>query len=101
MSDPTLKELRQQEQAIVVSKARHDQPRVARAMELLEEMGAACLELAALAKDISADHVEAHLVALKLDRDRAELAMVSAERTLQTILREAAQREAEQAISEA
>lgn len=101
MSEPTLNELRQKEQEIAVGKARHDQPRVARAMELLEGMGAACLELAALAKDISADHVEAHLVALKLDRDRAELAMVSAERTLQAILREAAQREAEQTVSEA
>lgn len=100
MSEPTLNELRQKEQEIAVGKARHDQPRVARAMELLEGMAAACLELATLAKDISADHVEAHLVALKLDRDRAELAMVSAERTLQAILREAAQREAEQAVSE-
>lgn len=83
-------DLRAAEADLLRRKAEHDAAPLARAAELLTEIAAACDELGKLGPQILTPYVEAHLTALKLDRDRADMAVVAAERALETILNEAA-----------
>lgn len=79
-------DLRAEEAALARRKAEHDTQPLARAAELLGQIKAACDELGALGGHILTPYVEAHLTALKLDRDRAQMAIATAEAALESIL---------------
>lgn len=83
-------DLRAAEAELLRRKAQHDVEPLARAAELLTGIAAACDELGRLGQQILTPYVEPHLIALKLDRDRAHMAVVTAERALETVLNEAA-----------
>lgn len=79
-------DIRAEEAALARRKAEHDTQTLARAAELLGLTKAACDELGVLAGQILTPYVEAHLTALKLDRDRADMAVAMAEKALEAIL---------------
>lgn len=83
-------DLRAAEAELLRRKAQHDVEPLARAAELIAQIAAACDELGRLGPQILTPYVEAHLTALKLDRDRADMAVVAAERALEAVLNEAA-----------
>ena len=79
-------DLRAEEAALARRKAEHDVQPLARAAELLGLTREACEELGSLAGQILTPYVEAHLTALKLDRDRADMAVATARAALEAIL---------------
>lgn len=83
-------DLRAEEAALARRKAEHDVQPLARAAELIAGIAAACDELGRLGPQILTPYVEPHLTALKLDRDRAQMAVITAERALEVALNEAA-----------
>lgn len=84
MSNPD--DLRLEEKSLARRKAEHDKVQLSRAAELLDQISAACDELGEIGHQILTPYIEAHLTALKLDRDRAQMAVVSAEKSLASVL---------------
>ncbi len=79
-------DLRAEEAALARRKAEHDVQPLARAAELLGQIRAACDELGSLGGQILTPYVEPHLIALKLDPDRADMAVATAAAALEAIL---------------
>ena len=86
-TDPVA-DLRAEERSIARRKAEHDVVQLDRAKVLLDQIEAASLELGGLADLILTPHVGAHLIALKLDVERALSAVASGHASVAATLAE-------------
>ena len=86
-TDPVA-DLRAEERSIARRKAEHDAAQLARAKALLDQIQSASFELGGLADLILTPFVGAHLTALKLDVERAQMAIISGQSAVAATLAE-------------